>query len=272
MTKSRTVWFGWVTFAAVMLVVLGLLNVLEGLVALLQNQVAFIDGDSLVVVNLTGWGILMLAFGGLLLAAGIGLLARNTVARVAAIVIVALHALIQVGTLGAYPVWSLLMISLSVVVLFALTVHWDDSLEPAATPMTTGTHRADREQPREFQPAADYRGYGSGIPMNSPTSPSHTGARAADAPSYGTGPTSGTGAGANVGPYPPGGPYTAGRPGATSRPNEGAHAAEQPSGRHGDVSASGEAPQPPRYGDTDRWADPHRRGAHAAPTSDHGII
>ena len=124
MTKSRTVWFGWVTFAAVMLVVLGLLNVLEGLVALLQNQVAFIDGDSLVVVNLTGWGILMLAFGGLLLAAGIGLLARNTVARVAAIVIVALHMLIQVGSLGAYPVWSLLMITLSVVVLFALTVHW----------------------------------------------------------------------------------------------------------------------------------------------------
>ena len=128
-------WFGWVTFAAVMLVVLGLLNVLEGLVALLQNQVAFIDGDSLVVVNLTGWGILMLAFGGLLLAAGIGLLARNTVARVAAIVIVVLHMLIQVGSLGAYPVWSLLMITLSVVVLFALTVHWNDSLEPAAATM-----------------------------------------------------------------------------------------------------------------------------------------
>ncbi|MEV0136594.1 hypothetical protein AB0H83_50240 [Dactylosporangium sp. NPDC050688] len=273
MTKSRTVWFGWVTFAAVMLVVLGLLNVLEGLVALLQNQVAFIDGDSLVVVNLTGWGILMLAFGGLLLAAGIGLLARNTVARVAAIAIVALHVLIQVGSLGAYPVWSLLMISLSVVVLFALTVHWEDSLEPTSATTMSGTHRADREPPREFQPATDYRGYGSGIPMNSPTSPSHPAARPAEAPSYGAGPTSGTdpGSGANVGPYPPGGPYPSGRPGATSRPNEGAHAAEQ-TGRHGDVTASGEAPQPPRYGETDRWADPHRRGAHAAPTSDYGII
>jgi hypothetical protein len=293
MTKSRTVWFGWVTFAAVMLVVLGLLNVLEGLVALLQNQVAFIDGDSLVVVNLTGWGILMLAFGGLLLAAGIGLLARNVVARVAAIVIVALHMLIQVGSLGAYPVWSLLMITLSVVVLFALTVHWSDAFPPTVAPATAAapsSHRADRE----YQPA-DYQGYGSGIPMNSPTSPGHAGARPSAAPAQNPQNVQ------NVGPYP------AGRPGSTARPNDGAHAAEPgrpndgahsaETGRYGDMAAPGEAPQPPRYGDmaapgeapqpprygdiggtgahsrsdeTAQWSSDQPR--HAAPTSDYGVI
>jgi len=300
MTKSRTVWFGWVTFAAVMLVVLGLLNVLEGLVALLQNQVAFIDGNSLVVVNLTGWGVLMLVFGGLLLAAGIGLMARNTVARVAAIVIVALHMLIQVGWLGAYPVWSLLMITLSVVVLFGLTVHWSDALPPVTAPAgsgsPTGNHRADREpQPREVQPS-DYQGHGAGIPMNSPTSPN----RPSGVPAHSAGPTSGP----NVGPYPPGGPYPSGRPGSTSRPNEGTQPADAgrygdmpapgeagrygdmpapgEAGRYGHMTAPGEAPQPPRYGDigapgahsryddeTARWSDPPR---HAAPTSDYGVI
>jgi hypothetical protein len=272
MTRSRTVWFGWVTFAAVMLVVLGLLNVLEGLVALLQDQVAFIDGDSLVVVNLTGWGILLLVFGGLLLAAGIGLFARNAVARVAAIVIVALHMLIQVGWLGAYPVWSLLMITLSAVVLFGLTVHWADSMPPTTTPATPAapaSHRADRE----FQAAgaqsgsqADYQGYGGGIPMNSPTSPSHPGARPSAAPAAGA-----QGATQNVGPYPPGGPYPSGRPGATARPNEGAHAAE--TGRHGDMAETvrpGEPPQPPRYGDTGGPGSHPPR--HAAPTSDYGVI
>lgn len=293
MTKSRTVWFGWVTFAAVMLVVLGLLNVLEGLVALLQNQVAFIDGDSLVVVNLTGWGILMLAFGGLLVAAGIGLLARNVVARVAAIVIVALHMLIQVGSLGAYPVWSLLMITLSVVVLFALTVHWSDSLEPVsatgAAGAPPGIHRAEREPQREFQPAdykpeyqpeyqSGYQPQGGGIPMNSPTSPSHPAARPSGAPAHSVGPTSGP----NVGPYPPGGPYQSGRPGSTARPNEGAHPGEPArpgeTARHGGDLGQGEFPQ---YGDmgetTGRHADPNPwseqpRGAHAAPTSDYGVI
>ncbi|MFF5235421.1 hypothetical protein [Dactylosporangium sp. NPDC000521] len=271
MTKSRTVWFGWVTFAAVMLVVIGLLNVLEGLVTLLQNQVAFIDDNSLVVVNLTGWGILMLVFGGLLVAAGIGLMARNTVARAAAIVIVALHMLIQIGWLGAYPVWSMLMITLSVVVLFALTVHWADSMPPTVA-QTPASHRA---ADRDFQ-AADYQGYGGSIPMNSPTSPHQPAAQTSGQPAA---------QGTNVGPYPPGGPYPAGRPGpAATRPNEGAHAAAETgqTGRHGDMPAPGEAPQPPRYGDiggagahsrqdeTARWSsDPPR---HSAPTSDHGVI
>ncbi|MEU0563521.1 hypothetical protein [Dactylosporangium maewongense] len=272
MTKSRAVWFGWVTFAAVMLVVIGLLNVLEGLVTLLQNQVAFIDNNSLVVVNLTGWGILMLVFGGLMLAAGIGLLSRNSVARVAAIAIVAVHMVIQVGWLGAYPVWSLLMITLSVVVLFALTVHWSESMPPAVTPAPASHRAADRD----YQ-AVDYQGHGSGIPMNAPTSPHHPAAQTSGSAAYGP----------NVGPYPPSGPYQAGRPGPAARPNEGAHSAaeaSQPSqpGRHGDMPATGEAPQPPRYGDvggpgahsrhdeTARWSsDPPR---HAAPTSDHGVI
>jgi hypothetical protein len=138
------VWYGWVTFAAVLLCVLGVLNILEGLVALLRRQVTFIDGESLVVVDLTGLGIVMIVFGALLTLAGAGLLARSNAARIAAIVIVALHALAQIGSLGAYPVWSLLMITLDVLVLFALTVHWTDAPKeiPAPAPPAPGNHRA----------------------------------------------------------------------------------------------------------------------------------
>src|SRR5262245_29840930 len=122
-TRRSSAWAGWVAFAGVLMAVLGVLNILEGLVALIRNQVAFINGDSLVVVDLTGLGVVMIAFGALLVAAGIGLLMRNPVARIAAIVIVSLHVLVQIGSLGAFPVWSLLMIALDVIVLFALTVH-----------------------------------------------------------------------------------------------------------------------------------------------------
>jgi hypothetical protein len=162
--RRPSAWPGWVTFAGVLLTVLGLLNILEGLVALLENQVTFIDGDSLVVVDLTGVGVVMIVFGALLTLAGIGLFTRNRVARIAAIVIVSLHALTQIGWLGAYPVWSLLMITIDVIVLFALTVHWAPrEIEPMLP--AGGVHRADRgeQQPRD-----------SAFPMNQPRpTPAH---------------------------------------------------------------------------------------------------
>jgi hypothetical protein len=143
--KSKAIWFGWVTFAAVMLAVVGIFNVFEGLVALLRDDVAFVNGNDLVVVNLTGWGILLLIFGGLLIAAGIGLLARNQAARITAIVVIGLHALAQISVLGAYPVWSILMIALDVVILFALTVHWSESKpQEEPPPAMVGAHRANR--------------------------------------------------------------------------------------------------------------------------------
>ncbi|MEU7875585.1 hypothetical protein [Dactylosporangium sp. NPDC049140] len=156
-TRRAGVWSGWITFAGVLLAVLGVLNILEGLVALLENQVTFIDGDSLVVVDLTGVGVVMIVFGALLTLCGIGLLLRSAAARVAAIVIVSLHALSQIAWLGAYPVWSLLMITLDVIVLFALTVHWAPREElPPAAPVG-GVHRADHQQARD-----------TGFPMNQP--------------------------------------------------------------------------------------------------------
>jgi hypothetical protein len=191
--RNSPVWSGWITFAGVLLAVLGVLNILEGLVALLQNQVAFIDGDSLVVVDLTGLGVAMIIFGALLALAGLGLLARNRVARITAIVIVSLHAIAQVAWLGAYPVWSLLMIALSVTVLFALTVHWvPREVESALPAPNGGAHRADRDQ--QAREAA--------FPMNQPRpaapAPAHfTDDRPARAPETpAAAPTSGPGRGA----------------------------------------------------------------------------
>ncbi|HTJ32398.1 MAG TPA: hypothetical protein VL738_04150 [Dactylosporangium sp.] len=165
-TRRAGAWSGWITFAAVLLTVLGVLNILEGLVALIRNQVTFIDGDSLVVVDLTGLGVVMVIFGALLTLCGIGLFTGNPVARIASIVIVALHALTQIGSLGAYPVWSLLMIALDVVVLYALTVHWAPrELEtPVPAPPMGGVHRADRDQ--QAREAA-------GFPMNQPRPGAH---------------------------------------------------------------------------------------------------
>ncbi|MET7398509.1 hypothetical protein ABZS66_33985 [Dactylosporangium sp. NPDC005572] len=245
-----------------LLVVIGVLNLLEGLVALLQNQVTFIDGDSLVVVDLTGLGVVMLVFGGLLLAAGIGLMARNNIARIAAIVIVSVHAIAQVGSLGAYPVWSLLMITLDVIILFALTVHWSDAT--SAVEAGAGSHRMmdrDYQQPR-----------GAGFPVNAPPPPARGGpAHAAPDVPAAAGP-------APAGPAPAG-PGSAGSAGSAG-PGSGdpasggpAHAAPdpyqqssayQPPATH--VPPTPPAPNAGPYPPSNRPSSP----AHAAPTSGYG--
>jgi len=131
MAQRTKAWPGWITFAAVMLVMIGAFNILEGLAALLQRTIAYVDTGRLVVIDLRAWGLVTLVAGGLLVVVGLGLLSRNEVARGVAVVLIVLHAIAQLAALAAFPVWSLLMIALDVVVLFALTVHWSP-----AEPMT----------------------------------------------------------------------------------------------------------------------------------------
>ncbi|GAA1126637.1 hypothetical protein GCM10009630_25570 [Kribbella jejuensis] len=115
---------GFVVFAGALLMMTGLVNVFEGFIALFADQRLVITREHLVIVGVTGWGWTILIFGLLLMAVGIGLLTAQTWARITAIVLVCLHAVTQIAWLGAYPVWSLLMIALDTVVLFALTARW----------------------------------------------------------------------------------------------------------------------------------------------------
>lgn len=127
--KGSPAWAGWVLFAGTMLLVTGLINVLEGIIALADDKRLAWTPSNLVVVDVTGWGWVLLIAGLLMLAAGAGLLTAQTWARIAAIVLVSVHLIIQVLWLGAYPIWSLLMIALDTVVLFALTARWGEARE-----------------------------------------------------------------------------------------------------------------------------------------------
>ncbi len=120
---------GFVVFAGAMLMVIGLINIFQGFIALFDDDRLVLTQEKLVWVDVTGLGWILIIFGLLLLAAGAGLLAAQTWARITAIVLVSLHAVIQILWFGAYPVWSVLMIALDAVVLFALTARWSDVRE-----------------------------------------------------------------------------------------------------------------------------------------------
>ncbi|MFG1622611.1 hypothetical protein [Kribbella sp. NPDC049227] len=117
---------GIVVFAGSLLLIVGMVNVFQGFIALFTDERLAMTREHLVVVDTTGYGWVLLISGLLLLAVAAGLLAAQTWARFAAIVVVSLHAVTQIAWLGANPVWSLLMIALDTVVLFALTVRWSD--------------------------------------------------------------------------------------------------------------------------------------------------
>lgn len=127
--KRGVVMAGTVLFAGSLLLVIGLVNIFQGMIALFSDERLAVTRRSFVIVNVTGWGWVLMISGLLLMAVGAGLLVAQTWARIVALVLVSLHAVTQIAWLGAYPVWSLLMIALDVVILFALTIRWSDVRE-----------------------------------------------------------------------------------------------------------------------------------------------
>src|SRR4051812_22599359 len=125
-TRRGSAWAGWIIFAGIMMTVIGLINVFEGCLALFNDERVVATPDKLILVDLTSWGWTLLLWGVVLLGVGISLLRGAGWARIAAIVVIGLHAVAQVLWLGAYPIWSLLMIGPDTVGPFALCVRWGE--------------------------------------------------------------------------------------------------------------------------------------------------
>jgi hypothetical protein len=117
-------WVGWIAFAGVMMAMLGTFHIIQGLVALFNDDYYLVGKSGLIVnVDFTAWGWAQLISGIIVLAAGFGVFAGHMWARVVGVIAAMLSAIVNVGFLAAYPLWSLMMIALDVVIILALTVH-----------------------------------------------------------------------------------------------------------------------------------------------------
>ena len=124
---GTTGWTGWVVFAGIMMVLLGMFHLIDGLIALFQDDYYLVGESGLTVhASYTAWGWVHLIGGVVVLCAGIALFAGMTWARVVAVIVALISAVVNLGFLAAYPVWSLILIALDVVVIMALTVHGSD--------------------------------------------------------------------------------------------------------------------------------------------------
>ena len=119
-----TAWTGWVVFAAFMMMMLGFFQAIEGLVAIFNKGFYQVTPSGLVLsVNFTVWGWVHLLLGALIFVSGIGVLAGNVAARAVAVVLAGLSALLNLVFIEAYPFWSIIIIAVDVLVIYALTVH-----------------------------------------------------------------------------------------------------------------------------------------------------
>ena len=120
----QTGWAGWLVFAAFMMFLVGSFQAIQGLVAIFDDGYYVVRESGLVVeVDYTAWGFLHLILGVLLVLGGAGVLTGNVVARSVGVLLAGLSALANMAFIGAYPVWSIIVIVVDVLVIYALTVH-----------------------------------------------------------------------------------------------------------------------------------------------------
>jgi hypothetical protein len=130
--ETASPWVGWIGFAGVIMVMLGVFHVFQGLVALFRDDYYLVGSSGLLVsVDYTTWGWTHVIAGLVVVIAGICVFAGQIWARAIGVLLALGSAVLNIAFLSAYPIWSLLMIALDVVVILALTVHGSE-IRPGA--------------------------------------------------------------------------------------------------------------------------------------------
>ncbi|MGO4613834.1 hypothetical protein AB4305_06630 [Nocardia sp. 2YAB30] len=114
--------------AAILLLTVGVLSIFEGISAVAEDALLVVGADYAYRLNTTGWGWIHIVLGILLVIAALGLMTGATWARVVAICVAALSILGNFLWLPYYPAWSILVIALNVVVIWAIATWKPEAL------------------------------------------------------------------------------------------------------------------------------------------------
>lgn len=118
-----TGWIGWAVFAAVMMMLAGISQSIFGLAALLDDNFFVVTRDQLLLFDLTSWGWVHLISGGLLFLGGLSVMSGGMYGRIIGVIIAFLSAVASIANISAYPVWSMVVITIDVLVIYALIAH-----------------------------------------------------------------------------------------------------------------------------------------------------
>ncbi|MFJ4812697.1 DUF7144 family membrane protein [Streptomyces longwoodensis] len=122
---------GLMAFAAVMLSIVGILDVFRGIAAIAEDDIFVTTRNYVFEFDLTGWGWIHLILGVVAVIVSVGLFQAATWARVAGVAIAALVIIANFLSLPYYPVWSVIAIAISGFVIWALCVARKDDFDDA---------------------------------------------------------------------------------------------------------------------------------------------
>jgi hypothetical protein len=119
-------------FAACMMFLIAAFQIIEGLVAIFDRGYYQVSSSHLVVhVSYTGWGWVHLLVRIVLGFAAAGVLTGNVVARTVGVILAAVSAVLNLLFIAAYPIWGVVLITVDIVVIYALTAHGSEMRQQA---------------------------------------------------------------------------------------------------------------------------------------------
>ena len=114
---------GWAGFAAIIFLVVGMFNVVDGIAALANDD--YFHVDELLFGDLSVWGTIFLVVGAAQLLTALLIFRGSHAGALLGVSLAALNAVVALLSVGAYPIWSLVILALDGVVIYALTAYGD---------------------------------------------------------------------------------------------------------------------------------------------------
>ena len=112
---------GGITFAATMAVLVGTFQIVQGLVAVFNDDFYLVTRNYTFDLDVSAWGWIHLLIGAVMVGVGFGLYARALWAVIGGIAVAAMSALANFFFIPYYPIWALLLIVLDVWIIWSLT-------------------------------------------------------------------------------------------------------------------------------------------------------
>jgi hypothetical protein len=113
---------GWITFAAIMLILVSIINMIDGIAAISTSSFYVADAQY-ILSDLNTWGWVMLGLGVLQMVVALGVFAGNQIARWAGVVIASVNLIAQLMFIPAYPFWSLCVLAIDVLIIYGLCAY-----------------------------------------------------------------------------------------------------------------------------------------------------
>jgi hypothetical protein len=127
-TSREPITSGLLSFAGFLIVIVGFFNIVDGLTSLTKRNFYLVPSNKLLIFNFTAWGWIWIIVGIVQILVGASILARRTWARTAGIALMLLAVAGQFAFMNAFPLWSMVIIAVSLVAIYLLMVPTSGSL------------------------------------------------------------------------------------------------------------------------------------------------